>query len=98
MAMILRPAHLVLLALLVVLQFSLWVGEGSYAQYRHVTQQVQKQQQENKLLEHRNNALAAEVVALQEDKDAGGLEAVEAMARLELGMIRKGETFFYMPD
>ncbi len=47
------------------------------------------QQLENDQLSERNRALAAEVEDLK-----AGLEAVEERARAELGMIKRGETFY----
>ncbi len=84
--------RLVLAALLigfVALQYRLWVGQGSVAEVRQLEQQIAAQQAELLLLRDRNAALRADVEDLRE-----GLEAVEALARDELGMIRDGETFF----
>jgi len=78
----------ILLFLFLLLQYDLWVGEGSMATVHHLQQAVQNQQQENAKLKQRNAALSAEVQDLKQ-----GLEAVEERARSELGMIREGETF-----
>ncbi len=78
----------ILLFLFLLLQYDLWVGEGSMATVHHLQQAVQSQQQENAKLKQRNAALGAEVQDLKQ-----GLEAVEERARSELGMIREGETF-----
>jgi len=78
----------ILLFLFLLLQYDLWVGEGSMATVHHLQQAVQNQQQENAKLKQRNTALGAEVQDLKQ-----GLEAVEERARSELGMIREGETF-----
>ncbi|WP_281647474.1 septum formation initiator family protein [Parendozoicomonas sp. Alg238-R29] len=94
-----RPVTIVLSVLLVVLQFKLWVGEGSLAQLMRVHEQVEEQQQKNSLMQARNDALAAEVVALQQKgAKQAGLDALENLARSELGMVRENETFFFMPD
>ncbi len=77
-----------LLFLFVLLQYDLWVGDGSMATVHHLQQAVEHQQQENTTLNLRNESLAAEVDDLKQ-----GLEAIEERARSELGMIRKGETF-----
>jgi cell division protein FtsB len=79
----------VLLLVLAALQYRLWVGEGSLAEVRQLQLQIAAQQTELVDLRERNAALQAEVEDLR-----GGLEAVEARARGELGMIREGETFF----
>ncbi len=78
-----------LLALLLVLQYRLWVGDGSLAEVWDLYQQVEAQKEENHLLRERNQALDAEVKDLKQ-----GLEAIEERAREELGMIRDDEVFY----
>ncbi len=51
--------------------------------------EVERQSQKNSELRERNEALDAEVLDLQQ-----GLEAIEEHAREDLGMIKKGETFY----
>jgi cell division protein FtsB len=84
-----RLAFCVLLALLLILQFQLWVGDGSMAEVWELQRAIEAQQQENKKLRERNLALAAEVKDLKT-----ALDAIEERARLELGMIREGEVFY----
>lgn len=79
---------LLLASMLVLLQYVLWFGDGGIRDLWRLDAQVQVQREENTRLSDRNEALAAEVADLKE-----GLEAVEARARLELGMIRDGEVF-----
>ena len=79
----------VLLVVALGLQYRLWVGEGSLAEVRHLERQIADQRGELAALRERNEALQAEVKDLR-----AGLEAIEARARGELGMIRDGETFF----
>ena len=83
----------VLLFLLLVLQGQLWFGQGSLPDLWRLKRAVEAQQDENRQLEERNAALAAEVQDLK-----GGLEAIEERARSELGMIREGETFYQVTD
>lgn len=78
-----------LVALLGTLQYSLWVGSGSLAQVHRLHVAVVKQTQENDRLAERNSALEAEVYDLKH-----GFAAIEERARTELGMIKKGETFY----
>ncbi len=75
--------------LLLLLQYRLWVGEGSLAEVSHLKREIAAQQQELARLRQRNRALMAEVQDLKQ-----GLTAIEERARSELGMIRKGETFY----
>ncbi|MDY6978263.1 MAG: cell division protein FtsB [Pseudomonadota bacterium] len=78
----------ILLILFVLLQYDLWVGDGSLATVWHLKQEIKKQEAENRQLRERNRALEAEVQDLKQ-----GLEALEERARDELGMIKEGETF-----
>ncbi len=79
----------ILFVLLALLQYRLWVGEGSLAEVNNLKQEIAIQRQGLEQLRQRNRALAAEVQDLKQ-----GLNAVEERARSELGMIRKGETFY----
>ncbi len=75
--------------LLLVVQYQLWVGEGSFAEVRRLERLVAEQRALNEAQRQRNAILAAEVADL-----ARGGEAIEERARSELGMIRRDETFF----
>jgi cell division protein FtsB len=88
-----RVVLYILLALLASLQVRLWVSEDGYRASWRLAEQITTQQQENEELRERNRALAAEVGNLKT-----GLEAVEEIARSELGMIREGETLFQVVD
>jgi cell division protein FtsB len=78
-----------LIVLLLLLQYRLWVGDGSLAEVWDLYQQVETQREENQRLLERNQALEAEVQDLKQ-----GLDAIEERAREELGMIKDGETFY----
>jgi cell division protein FtsB len=82
-----------LLALFVGLQYRLWVGEGSFADIVRLQREIEQQQVENQRLQERNRVLAFEVKELK-----SGLDSVEERARSEMGMIRRGETFFMVVD
>ncbi|WP_058555237.1 cell division protein FtsB [Thiohalocapsa sp. ML1] len=77
-----------LLLLLGLLQYRLWLGEGSLAELHALRAQIAGYREELAQLEARNRALAAEVEDLRI-----GLEAIEDRARSELGMIQRGEVF-----
>ncbi|WP_097460268.1 cell division protein FtsB [Mangrovitalea sediminis] len=81
----------VLVLLIVLLQVRLWVGEGSFAQVWQLHHQIAEQQVENNQLSERNARLLAEVDNLRQGKGA-----IEERARMNLGMIRRGETFFWV--
>jgi cell division protein FtsB len=84
-----RYLFLALLVLLLLLQYRLWVGEGSFAEVWRLHQDVAEQQTENTRLRERNEALDAEVKDLKQ-----GLDAIEERAREELGMIKEDEIFY----
>ena len=84
-----------LLGLLVVgaLQYGYWYGDSGYLASRALEDAIEREQRLNARLEQRNRVLAAEVQALK-----SGLEAVEARARTDLGMVVEGETFYLVVD
>jgi cell division protein FtsB len=79
----------ILLALLVFLQYRLWVGEGSLAEVSNLKAEITALQKELIGLRKRNHALQAEVQDLR-----SGQAAIEERARSELGMIKEGETYY----
>lgn len=82
-----------LLALLLILQYRLWSGDGSINEIRHTRHAIAAQQQENFALKERNLAEEAEVNDLKH-----GLEAIAERARNELGMVDKDEVFYQIVD
>jgi cell division protein FtsB len=78
-----------MLVVLAVLQMRLWTGEGSFSHIYRLEQKVALQAKLNQQLKDRNQTLAAKVNDFKR-----GLDGVEERARYELGMIKKGETFF----
>lgn len=88
-----RWLSLALLALLVLLQYPLWLGKGGWLKVWDVDRQLQEQKESNRKLEIRNAGLDAEVRDLKQ-----GYDAIEERARFELGMIRQDEIFVQVPD
>jgi cell division protein FtsB len=84
-----RLLALALVALIVLIQYPLWFGKGSWLRVWELERQLQEARAVNEQLRQRNAALDAEVRDLKQ-----GLEAVEERARAELGMIRQDEVFF----
>jgi len=84
-----KPLHYPLIGLLLLLQYPLWFGSASVSEVLRLDRQVDEQEQHNLGLLERNQALQADVVNLK-----SGMDAIEERARLELGMIRPGETFY----
>jgi cell division protein FtsB len=79
----------ILLALIVALQYPMWLGKGGWLQVRETGRQMALQREVNAKLKLRNDALDADVRDLKT-----GSEAIEERARAELGMIRSDEVFF----
>jgi cell division protein FtsB len=84
-----RVVTYILLALLLLLQYPLWLGKGSWLKVWEMGKQVEAQKQINEQTQKRNAALDAEVRDLKR-----GTDAIEERARSELGMVKQGETFF----
>jgi cell division protein FtsB len=83
-----RLVPIILAALLVAIQFPLWLGRGGWMHVREMEQQLAAQNRTNESLQARNERLAAEVRDLKE-----GAGAVEERARSEIGMLKDGEVF-----
>jgi cell division protein FtsB len=80
-------------ALILALQYPMWLGKGGWLRVRELDRQVEVQKHVNAELQTRNAALDAEVRDLKQ-----GLEAIEERARSDLGMIRHDEVFFQLPQ
>ena len=81
-----------LVALILAIQYPLWLGKGGWLRVWDVDRQHEGQVAKNERLEIRNGALAAEVKDLKQ-----GSDAIEERARYELGMVRNDEVFFQVP-
>ena len=89
-----RRIFLVLgIIVIVALQHRYWFGDSGHFREQALSAEVEDAQQRNDRLEQRNRVLAAEVRALKT-----GLDAVEARARTDLGMIGEGETYYLVVD
>jgi cell division protein FtsB len=84
---------LVLVLILALFQYWFWLGEGGLLKQSALEKQVLQQRQENAILKERNAALEVKVRYLKD-----GLEGIEERARHDLGMIKKGETFYMSPE
>lgn len=79
----------VLAALLLILQYRLWVSDDGVREVARLKEDIAEQRLENERLRERNRTLAAEVQDLKK-----GTTAIEERARTDLGMIGKSETFY----
>jgi cell division protein FtsB len=77
-----------LAALIVLLQYPLWFGEGGWLKVREGAQKIEAQEKLNQRLRVRNATLLAEVSDLKQ-----GRESIEEKARSELGMVAPDEWF-----
>ena len=84
-----RAVTLILVVLLLLLQYPLWLGKGSWLKVWDLHRQVEAQQQVNQQTQTRNAVLDAEVRDLKQ-----GTAAIEERARSELGMIKRDEMFY----
>lgn len=82
---------LVLVALIVALQYPMWLGRGGWLKVRELDRQLAAERETNARLKIRNDALDADVRDLKT-----GFEAIEERARSELGMVRGDEVFFQL--
>jgi cell division protein FtsB len=85
----LRTLALVFVALILALQYPMWLGKGGWLQVRELDRQLAAQKDSNAKLKLRNDALDADVRDLK-----AGYEAIEERARSELGMVKQDEVFF----
>lgn len=84
-----RAVTLILVVLLLLLQYPMWLGKGSWLKVWDLNRQVEAQQQINQQTRARNALLDAEVRDLKQ-----GTAAIEERARSELGMIKRDEVFY----
>jgi cell division protein FtsB len=83
----------ILAALIVLIQYPLWLGKGGWLRVWEVDRQLEAQRGRNQQLQVRNQSLDAEVLDLKQ-----GVDALEERARYELGMIKSDEVFFQIVD
>jgi cell division protein FtsB len=83
-----RIITLALAALLLLIQYPLWLGKGGWLAVADLENQVTASRTRTEQLKARNAKLDSEVRDLKE-----GLGAVEERARYELGMIKQNEIF-----
>ena len=82
-----------LAGLILLLQFPLWFGKGSWLRVWELEREIAAQRTVNQALEARNVQLAAEARDLH-----SGYDALDERARFELGMVRGNEVFFHVME
>jgi cell division protein FtsB len=88
-----RLIMICLAALVLLIQYPLWLGKGGWLRVWDLDKQVVSAQKKNDELRARNAKLNSEVEDLKE-----GTGAVEERARFELGMIKENEVFVQILD
>ena len=88
-----RVLVLITIALTCWTQYRFWLGDSGYFAVATLRERVAQQDRANTRLAERNRVLVAEVAALRD-----GLDAVEAKARVDLGMIGADESFFLVVE
>ena len=92
-ARLIRLLTLAALAISLLLLGTLLFGEGSLMHIHNLRKEIAAQRAELDALKARNEILEAQVRSLKEN-----LDSVEGLARGDLGMIRKGETYYLVTD
>jgi len=85
------PVRLIVIGLtvlLILIQYPLWLGKGSWLRVWDLSRQLDSALVKEQELRERNAKLASEVQDLKE-----GTGALEERARYELGLIKDSETF-----
>lgn len=78
-----------LIAILLLLQYELWFTRGGVKTVHELQKQIDAQLSINKKIEEKNEVLIADIRSLRK-----GDQAIEEHARNDLGMVKKGETFY----
>ena len=85
----LKHLNIGLVGLFLMLQFALWTGDKNVFDLYLLNKKFDSTQAEIAHLTERNDKFLAEVLDLK-----NGGQAVETLARSELGFIKEGETFY----
>lgn len=88
-----RLLAFILCSLLLLIQYPLWLGKGGWFRVWELERELQVQREANGERRQRNAALEAQVRDLRTGRDA-----VEELARAELGMLKRGEFFVQISE
>ena len=75
--------------LLIMIQFNIWTGDYSYSNLKNLKEELNDKKQLTIELEKSNLLLEQERNQLRSERNA-----IEGLARSELGLIKPGETFY----
>jgi cell division protein FtsB len=85
----LKYVNIALISTFLILQFALWTGDKNLFDLYHLNNSIEQTQLDVAQLTQRNDKFLAEILDLK-----NGGQAVETLARQELGFIKQGETFY----
>ena len=80
---------LILLFTLLFIQINVWFGEHSFSKLNVLNQEIEEKKYKNLSLKEKNRDLE-----LEKKRLSAGSSSIEGIARLELGLIKSGETFY----
>jgi cell division protein FtsB len=92
-----RILLVVLIAIIAGLQYKAWRSEVGYEAAGALRAQLAEETARAAALKDQNRRLTAEVLAFKHGEE-NGFAAVEARARIDLGMVRQGEQLFLFPE
>ena len=84
---------IILICLLAVTQYQYWLGDYNREGLINLKEEIALVELERQIIENNNQGLIEE-----KEKLNSGKEALEGVARTELGMIKPGETFYVFKD
>ena len=82
-----------LTALLILLQYRLWLAGGGIAEAVRLNARIEEQQKTNAQLQARNALLEQQILELQ-----NGSRVIEHRAREDLGLVKEGEIYFQFTE
>ena len=82
-----------LTALLLLLQYRLWLAGGGIAEAVRLNARIEEQQKTNAQLQARNALLEQQILELQ-----NGSRVIEQRAREDLGLVKEVEIYFQFTD
>ena len=88
-----KLVFVILLALLIALQINIWVKKDGYKKMKEIENLIALQTIENENMTIRNNRLKEEFKDLK-----NGQDAIEEKARIDIGMVKEGEEFYFIND
>jgi cell division protein FtsB len=92
-----RILLVVLVVMIAALQYKAWRSDVGYEAAAKLRAQLDEETARAAALRDQNRRLTAEVMAFKHGEQ-NGFAAVEARARIDLGMVRQGEQLFLFPE